>query len=99
MAVEREINEKQLEFILGEDRQSFYDKITPSCFCSCEPEGTRSIVDYRIYLNDLNDLVLRGRCGSCGCLMNRYVETGENEEYLKKIEKLRSKRLNTTTLT
>ena len=39
-------------------------------------------------MNDLNDVILDGKCAVCGDPVNRYTETGENEEYVRRIKKV-----------
>jgi len=88
MAKKKELTDEQLRFILGDDWQWFNDEILTNCFCTCEPRELRTIVDYKIALNKFNDVELTGKCNHCGGPIGRYVETGESEEYLKRIKKL-----------
>ena len=41
--------------------------------------GTTEIVDYEdnIFINDLGDSILRGKCKKCGAEVARYIETGD----------------------
>ncbi len=74
---EKEITKEQLREILGEEWEN-YQKIFNNCCCSkCDNGYSSTIVDYRIFINDLNDIILRGKCAKCGNLMNRYAETRE----------------------
>lgn len=86
---EQEIIKEQLIEIIGSDWKN-YQKIFDNCHCSkCDKKGYSStIVDYKIFINDLNDVILRGRCAKCGSPLNRYSETGEVEEYLRRIKKV-----------
>jgi hypothetical protein len=78
---------QQLKTIYGEDWYLFIKEIIPNCFCStCL--GVVSIVNYKIFVNNLNDIILRGHCAVCGNPVNRYIETGEDEEYVIKIKKI-----------
>lgn len=75
----------QLKTIWGNDWDFFVEKIIPNCFChTCSDEVT--IVDYKIVVNDLNDIILMGKCAICGNPVNRYTETGENEDYVRRIK-------------
>jgi len=77
----------QLKTIIGNDWNDFERIIIPNCFChTCEGEVT--IVDFKIVVNDLNDVILRGHCAVCGNAVNRYCETGEDEECVKRIRKV-----------
>ena len=89
---EIEIYEDDLRMIYGNDYKLFKEKIIPNCYCkNCNSHYQSIIVNYKIFLNDLNDIILKGFCEKCGSLVNRYVETGEVEEYQERIEKVRIK--------
>jgi transcription initiation factor IIE alpha subunit len=78
----------QLKAILGKDWDSFMEKIIPNCLCpTCNKVVT--IVDFKIVVNDLNDVILKGSCAGCGDPVNRYMETGENEEYVRRIKRVK----------
>lgn len=73
-----ELNDWEFRLVMGDswDDQHIY---LNSIFCSCgAPEKT--LIDFKVYLNDLNDLVLRGLCSGCNTIASRYIETGENPE-------------------
>ncbi len=83
---EIELSKKQLKAVMGSDWQVFTEKLLNNCHCPCTGGGYDvTIVDYRIFLNDLNDVILRGKCKGCGKELNRYLETGENEDCLNRI--------------
>lgn len=87
MNKEIQITKAQLQIILGKNCKHFAEKILPNCLCNkcyCVIE----IVDYKIFLNDLNDLILKGRCTLCGTRINRYIEIGEDKIAAKKIKKI-----------
>jgi hypothetical protein len=48
-----------------------------------------TVVDYEIFLNDLNDIFLRGFCSVCKNPMGRYLETGEVAEFEERIKEVR----------
>jgi len=86
---EIEIREEDIKFIHGGEYGIFKEKILTNCYCSrC---FNTTIVNYSIFLNVLNDLILKGFCKKCGNHVNRYVETGEVEEYQERIEKVRKR--------
>lgn len=91
-----ELNQWEFRLIMGEswqDRDLFIDNI----FCDCSsPE--KKLIDFKIYLNDLNDLVLRGKCSSCNTIAARYLETGENEESNKAAERIKKMKMVTNKL-
>lgn len=46
-------------------------------FCGYCGDGV-GMVGYKIFMNDLNDTILKGKCSKCGGKVVRYLETGEN---------------------
>lgn len=81
------INQADLQFIYGDDYSFFKSKIISNCFCTTCPNSKydSTIVDYAIFVNELNDLILKGKCAKCGNKIARYLETGEVEEYAERI--------------
>lgn len=77
----------QLKIILKNDWNFFEEKIIPNCFCNVCLRVVK-IVNFKIVVNDLYDVILKGECFGCGNFVNRYVETGENREYVKGIKKV-----------
>lgn len=88
---EIELSQEQLKVVIGKDWQRFTEKLLNNCHCPCTGGGyDATIIDYRIFLNDLNDVILRGKCKNCGKELNRYLETGENVNYLDRIKSLKN---------
>lgn len=78
----------QLKTIWGKDWDFFVEEIIPNCFCqTCKEVVT--IVDFKIVVNDFNDVILRGKCAVCGDGVNRYTKTGEVEYYASRIKKVK----------
>jgi len=91
---EIKITHDDLKFIYGNEYVLLQEKIIPNCFCTNCPPPTKygaTIIDYEIFLNDLNDTILRGFCSVCKNPIGRYVETGEVEEFAKRIKDIRKK--------
>ena len=65
-----------------------YKKLFNNCYCSNCEKGNSSIVDYEIYVNDINDIILRGKCAKCNKSVSQYTETGEDPKYVKRITNL-----------
>lgn len=64
------------------------ETLTNQVFCpSCDHS---KIADYEnnIEVNDLFDVILKGKCSKCGKPVSRYIETGEHENSIKIIKKL-----------
>lgn len=87
-----ELDEKDFRSIFGSEWSTFEKKIITNCYCgNCVSDYNSTIIDYKILLNDLNDLILHGKCADCGKPIGRYVETGENEEYTEIIEAIKKR--------
>lgn len=86
-----EIDQEALKNIFIEDYEDFFmSKIINNCYCpSCNSKYDSTIINYRIFLNDLDDILLEGHCAKCNGQVNRYLETGEDEKYKKRIIKVR----------
>jgi|SRR3989344_2771225 len=92
-------NEKQIKItkedlvaIHGEEYHFFEKKIIPNCFCAkCNTSYISTIINYEVFLNDLNDIILKGFCAKCGSQINRYLETGEVEKYQEAIRKIKER--------
>jgi hypothetical protein len=54
------------------------DIFLESIFCTCGVES-KKLVQYKPYLNNLNDVILRGKCSGCNTIATRYIETGERK--------------------
>lgn len=86
------ITKEDLIALHGEEYPIFEKKIIPNCFCAkCDTNYASTIIDYEIFLNDLNDVILEGFCAKCGSRVNRYLETGEVEKYQEAIVKIKER--------
>lgn len=85
------IKQQDLRTILGEDFHLLETETLPNCWCyKCNvKKGKSKIVNFLVFLNDINDIVLRGFCTKCGSRIDRYVEIGEVEKYEEAINKIR----------
>jgi len=87
---ELQLTQEQLKKIYGKDWEFFCEKILNNCYCgNCKGPYNATIVAYEIFLNDINDIILKGKCQTCGNPVNRYLETGEVAEYAEVIEKVK----------
>lgn len=88
---EIEIGPLQLQLMFGASWKEDIDLYIHSIFCDCGDEN-RHLINYKSYINNLNDVILNGWCSSCKTIASRYIETGER----KGIEKIanRIRRLN-----
>ena len=68
-----------LEHLLKILPQEELDILTKNTFCSnCSNTKIIKFED-SIFINDLYDTILKGKCKKCGQKVNRYVETGEHK--------------------
>lgn len=73
------ISQDELKSILGTD----YNLYISNCFCrGCEQSPT-TIIDFTAEINDIDDILLKGKCINCGSPVNRHLETGENPDTKK----------------
>lgn len=83
------ITPKELKEIFGDDYDFFQKELVTDCFCSnCPPPHSSIITNYEIFLNDLNDVVLKGFCTNCGSPIARYLETGEVPKHQLAIKRI-----------
>ncbi|WP_025146273.1 hypothetical protein [Pedobacter jeongneungensis] len=76
MEKEIEIEDYDIEIIMMEQYEHLNIILENSYCTTCKKTST--ITNYKSYLNNLNDIILRGFCLKCGGPVNRYIETGEN---------------------
>ncbi len=74
---EIEIEPLNLRLLFADDWKNI-NIFLNSIFCDCGIEQ-RKLINYRSYLNKLNDVVLRGKCSGCNSIAARYIETGERK--------------------
>ena len=87
-----ELNQWEFRLVMGEswhDSDLFFENF----YCDCK-NSDKKLIDVKIYLNDLNDLVLRGKCSACNTIAARYIETGENENSFKAAERIKRMKKN-----
>lgn len=80
------ITEEDVAFIFNDNLEQFHS-VTSNCFCAqCQTPYESTIVNYKILLNELYDILLKGFCMDCGHTMGRYLETGEVPATARKAE-------------
>ncbi len=85
------ISKNDLKQIFSSDYHDFEEKIIPNAYCPHGDQLTTTIVDYQVFINHLDDVILKGKCVKCGKPIARYLETGEVEKYWQEVRKIRSK--------
>ena len=73
---EIEIGPLQLRLMLGDSWKENICLYTHSFFCDCGDEN-KKLINYKSYISNLNDVILKGWCSSCKTIAIRYIETGE----------------------
>ncbi len=81
---EQEITRFEMQRIF-EEKEGWVETLETSIFCMCRAPQKR-LVAYTVFVNDLFDLVLRGRCSACNGLAARYAETGEVPELTARVK-------------
>lgn len=85
-----QIKEEDAAFILDINAH-FLNVAKRTVFCGiCTPKTQRSvgIKEYTMFVNDLGDIILRGRCDRCGEAVARYIESGETPSSFKRAMKV-----------
>jgi hypothetical protein len=73
------IDLEDVQLIMGKDFYRF-GGLVDNVFCGKCTEHVTTVVNYEIYLDDLNDIVLKGKCKRCDKPVARVIETGENKD-------------------
>lgn len=81
---ETEISRFELMRVFDGD-EAWVRTLEESIFCMC-PAPVKRLIQYRVFVNDLHDLVMRGLCSGCNTIAARYVETGEDPEKVERIK-------------
>lgn len=86
---EIELDLDDIKMIMQEDFV-FFERILDKCTCNnCTPDYTATMINYKAYLNHLNDIILKGECKNCGKPIGRYLETGEKRKSVRIAEHIR----------
>jgi hypothetical protein len=84
-----EITESDLKIILGNEFSEFAKKIISNVYCgNCGPPYNSTITNYRIFLNELDDIILEGFCKKCKQPAARYVEARGVTKYQGRLAKI-----------
>lgn len=86
------LNQWELRLMLGEEWE-YFSHILQNFYCSCGEIG-RELVDYKVFLDNHNDIILRGSCSICDSPAARTISTSEVEENVivaKRIRKEKNK--------
>jgi len=88
--IDIEISEKDVQIILENSYTIFRSITLSSIYCTnCDKGYTGSTIGYKIILNNLNDVVIRGVCSKCRHKVGRYIEFGEDPIISKRADSFR----------
>jgi hypothetical protein len=80
------ISMEDVGFIFNNNLHDFHYACS-ICYCmQCNNNQDSTIINYKISLNDLNDIELQGHCQTCNHKIGRYIETGEDPATAKNSE-------------
>ncbi|MBP6698409.1 MAG: hypothetical protein KA175_12375 [Flavobacteriales bacterium] len=81
---EKEITRFEMMRVFDGD-EAWVRTLEETIFCTCNAPVKR-LIAYKVFVNDLNDVVMRGTCSACGHLAARYAETGEVPELTARVK-------------
>lgn len=89
-----DLSENDVKTILQDVYQDFREIVAGNIFCGhCTGDhSTVGIKDYKITLNDDNDIQLKGKCIRCGGDVGRYIEYGDVPAIYQRAEEFRKAR-------
>ena len=85
-----ELNQWEFRLVMGDHWEGLHEVIH-SFFCDCGNDD-RILIDYKVYLTDEDDLVLKGKCSSCEGIASVFIETGDCKEKLDAADRIRDSR-------
>jgi heterodisulfide reductase subunit C len=76
----------QLDVLLNrQEKDDFGYLLKHGVYCTrCNEICTNGVLNYTVWLNWLNDIVLEGECAVCGQKVTRVIEFGENKSFFDK---------------
>ncbi len=93
--IEVQITEDDLKFIVEDEFDQIVDLARKNSFCSrCHGKNKVEMIDYKLILNDLNDVIFQGKCKSCNSKIARYVEIGEQMKFQMRTEIIKESKTN-----
>jgi hypothetical protein len=82
--------------ILFDGNPNRFYKLTQNVYCGhCDGyfgKNVTEIVNYKIWLEKRNDIILEGHCKKCNGSVARFIETGEHENIHSQVDKIYEKR-------
>lgn len=87
-----ELNQWEFQLVMGKDWEH-RDIFVNNFYCDYK-NPDRQLIEYKIYLNDIYDIILKGKCSACRTIAARYIETGENQKNVEASERIRKMKKN-----
>ncbi|MCT4601754.1 MAG: hypothetical protein N4A59_02465 [Marinifilum sp.] len=88
---EIKLNVFQLNILLNEEEKAAYDHIVQEgTYCVHCKEMCEEGVDVKEnFLNEMNDILIKGKCKKCNGRVSRFIEYGEFDEFREKALRFR----------
>lgn len=89
--MELQLTTDGLKFIAENNYEKLIKLAKYNAYCpSCYRYRCVEMVNFEIYLNNVNDVIFKGTCKTCKRKINRYVETGEHDKFYLKSQILKN---------
>lgn len=88
---DKKINRFQLNVLLNNEQKEGFDYLlNQGVFCrTCGGTCAEGVEIKEIYLNSLNDILIKGNCKVCKGKVARIMEFGEDKEFFERANKFR----------
>ncbi|WP_282124952.1 hypothetical protein [Marinifilum flexuosum] len=88
---EIKLNQFQLNVLLDEEEKAAYDYIVQEgTYCvHCKEMCTKGVDVKENFLNDMNDILIKGTCKICNGRVSRFIEYGEFDDFREKALRFR----------
>ncbi|TAJ13575.1 hypothetical protein DMA11_08425 [Marinilabiliaceae bacterium JC017] len=87
---EIKLNTFQINILLSpQEKDDFQFLLEKGVYCSTCKDICSEVTDYTVKLTKLNDLLVKGKCATCGNKVARVMEFGEDQAFFKKANKFR----------
>ena len=86
---------EDVEFIVKDQFEMIIDLAKYNSFCiGCIGKNEPEMLDLKVVLNEMDDLIFQGKCRYCNGKMKRYIELGESKEYHMRTQLIRESKQN-----
>ena len=90
---EKEINQFHLSILLNDKQKKDYIfLLQKGVYCNtCKSICTEGVEVKHIFLNSMNDIMIKGNCKKCGGKVVRIMEFGEDKSFFEKASDFRKR--------